>query len=407
MDSASHNPSSDTICSHFGECGGCESQDLSYVEQLSRKQEHLRELFKSYWTDEISVLPSPAIWNYRNKVDFSFVPKHYDEPPPKGFVRETVLGFNRKGKWYWPLEIDNCRIAPEGTERLLSAVRQWFVAQGLRAYDSRTKDGMLRALMVREGKRSGQHMVVIYTSRGNFPDASFVDAVQSAFPATSIYRGIFDGEARGAFADELVLLDGEAWIEEELRVPDAPVRKYRISPHSFFQTNSLATEVLYGEIRRWVKETAPSVLYDLYGGTGGIALSCSDLVPVIRSVESVESATEDGEHNAKANGVDNVHFETAKMKNYLLAVVNSGGMESSSAAVVDPPRAGMNPKALRRLIEAHPPRILYVSCKPTVLAEDFAVLLETYELTGLSAVDLFPHTAHVEVLAELRGTRSY
>lgn len=393
------------LCPHFGECGGCASQDIAYDTQLVNKQAALQTLFDGLWDAPIAIKPSPVIWNYRNKVDFNFAPRQYPEPPPKDFQRETVVGFTRKGQWYWPLDVTECRIGPEGTPALLDAVRNWYRKEGLHAFDSRKKQGLLRVLLVREGKRTGERMVGLFTSEGDFDRQGFVDAVQAAFPAHSIYHGISRGTARGAFADELELLHGAPTIHEEILVPDGgEFRKIRfsISPMSFFQTNTLATETLYGEIRNWVKKISPTTLYDLYGGAGGIAFSCSDLVETVRSIENEPAATRDGQSNAKENNIDNVFFTTEKMRNYLRILSESGGMETNSAVVVDPPREGMTPKPLKRLLECRPPHILYVSCKPTVLREELDQILQVYELTSLAAVDLFPHTPHVEVLAALR-----
>ncbi len=393
------------LCPHFGDCGGCESQDAPYPEQLQRKEAALRELFAGHWDQAIPVTPSPAIWHYRNKVDFNFGLRQYPEPPPKDFERETLLGFTRKGKWYFPLDIIDCHIAPEGVDGLLDSVRSWYRRLGLRAYDSRSKQGFLRTLLVREGRRTGERMVAVFTSPGDFDRKGFVEAVQSAFPAHSIYHGVYRGGARGTFADQMHLIEGAPTIQESLQIPDdggARELQFRISPFSFFQTNTLGAEVLYAEIRRWVREVSPGILYDLYGGAGGIAFSCADLVNTVRSVESEETATKDGEHNAVQNGIDNVFFTTERMKNYLRYVAESGGMETSSAVVADPPREGMTPKPLKRLIQSRPPHIMYVSCKASVLAEELPKFLEVYDLTRLWAVDLFPHTPHVEILATFR-----
>lgn len=405
IDPAVLTPTASDLCPHFGECGGCATQDIPYPEQLVQKQTKLKELFASYWEKDIPIVASPQPWNYRNKVDFSFGLKRYDEPPSKDFERETVLGFNRKGKWYWPIQIDDCRIGPEAATPLLHSVRQWSEAQGLRAYDSRKGEGFLRVLLVREGKRTGDLMVMLLTSPGPFDGDTFVQAVLDATNATSIYRGIYNGSARGVFAEEVELLYGSETIEEELRIPikdGERTLRFQISPFSFFQTNTLATELLYAEIRRWVQQVQPKILYDLYGGAGGIAFTCADCVDLVRSVESVEEASLDGEHNAVLNGIENVFFETHKMKNYLLNVLASGGMEPTSAVVLDPPRAGMTPKARKRLVEARPPDILYVSCKPAIFRDELEHLLDTYTLTDLRAHDLFPHTPHVELLASLK-----
>ena len=248
----------------------------------------------------------------------------------------------------------------------------------------------------------GERMVVLITTEGDLDKSAFVEAVQSAYPAASIQWGVYRGVADVAFAEETEVLHGGAAIEEQLEVLDGRgerVLRFRLSPFSFFQTNTLGAERLYGMIRRWVAEAAPQVLYDLYGGGGGIALSCADLVGQVWSVESVSAATEDGRHNTAQNGADNVEFVTQRVKNYLQALRGGDGMAADSAVIVDPPRSGMVPKALRRLVELRPPKVLYVSCNPAILATQLSVLLGAYRLDDLRAIDLFPHTEHVEALA--------
>lgn len=396
---------SDPRCAYFGACGGCQMQDQPYEEQLAIKQTRLQDLVSKFWDAPIPVHASPVQWNYRNKIDMNWALKQYDEKPPDDFVRDTLLGFNKKGKWYFPLDIDECSIAAESSTSLTKAMRAWAKEHDYRAADRRTENGILRILLHRESRRTGEGMVVLITTDGEMDEQSFVDAVRAVYPATSIYRGIYRGTARGAFADELVLLHGSPTIDEVLHVPDGDgIRqlRFRISPFSFFQTNTLGSEVLYGIIRDWVKEINPSILYDLYGGAGGIAFSCSDLVDLVRSVEVVESATADGEYNAQTNNIENVFFTTSKIRGYLQQINEQGGMESNSAAIIDPPREGMTPKPLERLVRAAPPDILYVSCKPSVFAEELEVFTERYEITSMEAVDLFPQTDHVELVTALR-----
>lgn len=395
----------DDLCPYFGECGGCQIQDVDYLAQLKHKEEVLKGLFADYWSGDICVLPSPIQFHYRNKIDMNFARKQYEEKPPDDFVRETLLGFNKKGKWYFPLDIEECRIGPASTTVLTAAVRSWIQEHDYRAADRRSEDGILRVLLHRESKRTGEGMVVLITSEGELDTDSFAAMVRSVYPAVSIYRGIHRGTARGAFADELELLYGKEHIDEELHIPDGDsVRKlrFRISPFGFFQTNTLGAEVLYGLIREWVKEVSPSILYDLYGGAGGIAFACSDLVDLVRSVEVVESATRDGEYNARVNGIDNVFFTTDKIRRYLQNVIGHGGMEANSAVVVDPPREGMTAKPLRRLIQCAPSDIMYVSCKPSVFAEELSEFTKQYRIASMKAVDLFPHTEHVELIAALK-----
>jgi 23S rRNA (uracil1939-C5)-methyltransferase len=387
-------------CSHFGDCGGCLSQDVPYEIQLANKASELAALFEPFWTQPITVVPSPVIWHYRNKIELNFGRMHYPEPPPRDFVKETVLGFKKRGKWYWTLDNDECRIASPELPELLVSLRDWHKAAKLRAFDSRRRDGLLRHLLVREGKRTGERMIALLTSPGDVETDAFVDAVSRAYPATSILWGVNKSPGDQAKADEIITLFGEPYITEELHV-QRPLT-FRLSPFSFFQTNTLATEVLYGRIRDWCQSVAPKVLYDLYGGMGGIAFSCADLVETVSSVESWREASVDGEYNAALNAIDNVTFTTAKVEVYLKQLETElGEMPSDCAVILDPPRAGLHPKALRRLIGLRPPKILYISCKPTVLAQDLESFVEVYKLDDLSAVDLFPHTPHIEVLASL------
>ncbi len=399
-------PPVESRCPYFGECGGCSAQDVPYDRQVQAKSEKLGQLFEAYWTDPILVEPSPECWHYRNKLDLNFGRKHYPEPPPKDFPRETVLGFKRAGKWYWTLDIEECHIGPKGIDSLLSGVRHWARERELTAFSSKARDGFLRILLVREGKRTGERMVVLITNADELDTESFVRTVQDAFPSQSIQHAIFTGRAEIAAADAITVLEGKPTIDEVLEVPDGsePRRlRFRLSPFSFFQTNTYATEKMYGIVREWVKESRPQFLYDLYGGSGGIALSCSDRVDRVVSVESVEDASVDGTHNAEVNGVDNVVFITQKVEDYLRDTLHAQkAFQSSSLVVVDPPRAGLHPKALKRLVALEPPEIVYASCKPRALADEIPTLLAHYDLIAMQAVDMFPHTEHVELLARFK-----
>lgn len=393
-------------CPHFGLCGGCASQDVDYPAQVAAKEAALRALLADHWDGPIPVTPSPVVWHYRNKVDPAFARMRYEEKPPADFVKETVLGFKRKGQWYWPLELDTCLIGPEGLAELFAAVRAWHKDAGLRAFDERSGDGILRHLLVRDAKRTGQRMVMLITTPGAPDLAGFVQAVRESFNADSIWHGVSTGSREVAQAEELHLLHGAPAIDETLHIPDGgKLRKlhFRISPFSFFQTNPRATENLYACIREWVREAPPRTLYDLYGGMGSIAFTCADLVDHVHSVESVQSASEDGRANAPRNGIHNVAFHTDVVERYLTRLRDQGGLPPDSAVIVDPARAGLHPKALKRLVELAPPRLLYVSCNPKLFARELPALLESHRLEWLRGFDLFPHTPHVELVAALRA----
>ncbi len=397
-------PSTLARCPHFGECGGCKSQDIPYDLQVAAKSAALGELFADFWTAPIEVNPSPVLWNYRNKIDPSFSRMRYPEPPPADFIRETVLGYKKKGQWFWPLDISECHIGPEGAGELLCATRQWYQEKDIRAWDERSNEGILRYLLVRDGKRSGEKMVVLITHEGELDCDPFVELAQSVYGATSVYRGFYTERSDVATAERLEVLAGDAHITETLQLADGDGQRnlsFRISPLSFFQTNPLATENLYGAIREHVRALAPPSLYDLYGGAGGIAFSCSDLVEKVWSVEEVIPATEDGRYNAEVNGIDNVEFITAKTETYLVNQ-RPGGLAPGATVILDPPRSALHPKALKRLMEFQPENLIYVSCNPKLLARELAVLSEVYDIASLEAFDLFPHTPHVEALAVLK-----
>jgi 23S rRNA (uracil1939-C5)-methyltransferase len=387
-------------CPHFEDCGGCQHQNLSYEAQVAAKARTLEERFAPFWSDAIPVEPSPEIWHYRNKIDPSFAGKYYEEPPPKGFQREVVLGF--KKRWYWTIDLDECLIAPEGAPALIARVREWAREQGYPPYNARNGQGLLRMLLVREGKRTGERMVVLVTNEGDVDADGFTAAVRESFPAHSVQHAVFTQKSDVLGADRLETWEGGEHIHEALVIGEDERRiQFRISPLSFFQTNTLGAEKLYAQVRAWIAEAPTPQIYDLYGGSGAFAFVCADLADTIDSIEEVPSATDDGRHNAILNDIGNVQFTNAKVEHYLRDVLaGEHTFDTESTVIADPPRPGFQPKALRRLLELGPKHLVYISCKHTELLREMPDLLTRYRLTDLRAVDMFPHTGHVEVLAK-------
>ncbi len=392
------------LCLHFGDCGGCKTQDVPYPKQLERKAERLRGLFAKVWTQAIPITGSPEIWHYRNKVEFKFDRKYYEKPPPADFERETVLGFRKPGCWYWTFDVEECRIFSPVVGDVLSAVRDWYRTQGLQSFHNRQQTGWLKHLVLRESKRTGDRLAILVTAPGEHDATSIVPVLQSAAKFTGICHGVQFGTPDAAYADQLHLLAGKHYLGEILQVPGAgPKRElwFRISPFGFFQVNPPATELLYGAIRTTVAELQPDFVYDFYGGAGGIALSISDLVPEVLSVESFAPATADGKVNAQLNRVTNIDFQTSTTEAWLGRAKFGGTFRSEATVILDPPRSGLHPKALRRLSELTPKTIIYVSCNPKLMARELPELMPQYRLESLQAFDLFPHTPHVEALAVL------
>lgn len=420
-------PEQPAPCPHFGSCGGCTIQDLPYEAQLERKRRWIESLFQACHPGPVDIIPSPVLFHYRNKIDPAFTPEWFDSPPPPETPRRPVLGFKARGRWFRPIALRDCLIGPSGLSQLFAAVREWVAREQLPAWDNRRNTGLLRNLLIREARRTGQRMVMLITSSGQVNTDTFTKTVLSVWPDAAVLRGIFSGRGEVAAAEWIETLHGPPGITEVLRIRDCPGRnwwpgpeaaltgieqeqasrppalemRFRISPMSFFQTNTLATERLYACIRFWVRAVQPSVLWDLYGGMGTIALSVSDLVEQIDSVEEVASAVEDGRRNAQAAGVTHIHFHQARVRAWLKTQIAAGGLPPDCAVIVDPPRAGLTPKVIERLLTLAPRHLLYVSCNPPVLARELQPFLECYRLASLNAVDMFPHTPHVEAVAAL------
>ncbi len=369
-------------CAHFGECGGCRRQDLSYEAQLEAKKEILEELFGV----SVPLHPSPDTWYYRNKMEFSFGDVY--PPPPEG-EDDILLGLKERGKWYRVLNLSECHLLSPETPALLDAVHAWARKEGLAPYNVRRHVGFLRHLLVREGKNSGDRMVLLLTAEGELPRDTFVEAVGSVYPATTILPGRHTGRADAALLEEVEILTGPGTIDDTLLG-----KTFRISPNSFFQTNTRGAEVLYTLIRDWIGDLRPERILDLYCGGGAIGILLADLCREVVGVELVEEAVEDARFNARENGVGNIEFVTGKVEKVLRDW--TGEVDT---VILDPPRAGMHPKALKAVLEMSPPRILYVSCNPKNFAKDREKILESYRMARIEGVDLFPHTDHVEAVA--------
>ncbi|MBI4422730.1 MAG: 23S rRNA (uracil(1939)-C(5))-methyltransferase RlmD [Elusimicrobia bacterium] len=382
-------------CGHFGECGGCQLQDRAYDEQLVLKAERVAALLAPLgWTKPVPAHASPDAWYYRNKMEFSF--QDVFPAPPLG-QDYLLLGLKRRNRWDKVMNLTECHLLSPEAPKLLAGVHAWALRENMEPYNLHKQQGFLRHLVVREGKNTKDRMVMLVTNPGKLPEKSFVEAVRAAYPATSVLWGVNGRSADVARSDKLQRLFGEDHITEELLG-----RKFRISPFSFFQTNSRGAGALYTLLREWLQELAPKNLLDLYCGSGAISLCVADLCERVLGVELVESAVLDARHNAQTNAVTNAEFMAAKTEE-LLPVLAAQNLEIDTV-ITDPPRCGMHPdaaKALRSMGAAH---VIYVSCNPKALAEDIRRIGEYYSLERVECVDLFPHTDHVETVALLRST---
>lgn len=379
-------------CRHFGTCGGCSLQDKSYPEQLKQKQDAVRSALSGFdGLPALDILGAPSPWNYRNKMEFSFGDVY---PPEEG--RWLKLGLKPKGRWYEVLDLEECLLPSPQAAALLAAVRSWAQREKIPPYNSHKKEGVLRHLVIREAKNRPERMVVLVTTDGLIAKNSFINAVLSCYPATTILLGSNAKASDTAVSDSLDVIMGPGHITETLYFPDGAV-DYRISPHSFFQTNTAGTEILYGLLRSWVRGLGTGLVLDLYCGGGGIALSVAGAARKVVGVESNVAAVRDAKANAERNGITNCEFYHASVETILPSLLDM----RPAAVIVDPPRAGLHAQAAAILGEMAPPVIFYVSCNPQSLARDLKTLLPRYRVEELRCVDLFPHTDHIETVARL------
>jgi len=374
-------------CRHFGSCGGCALQDRSYEDQLALKAARVAGLLSPLGLKVDKAHASPEIWYYRNKMEFSFG----DVYPPVAGGPTTLLGLKAKGRWFDVLNLHECHLLSKEAGALLDSVRSWAEEMKVPPYNSRKHTGFLRHLVVREAKNGSDRLVSLVTAPGELPKESFLKAVHAVYPATTTLWGVNGKVSDTAIPDSSGVLEGPGHIVETLRFPDQGIR-YRISPQSFFQTNTLGAQTLYGVLRDWAKKSGATKLLDLYCGGGGIALSVAGVCDEVAGVESNPHAVEDAKANAALNGLDNAKFFAGQVETLLPSLIAMG----AQAAIVDPPRAGLHKKAVEVLAAQGPETLFYVSCNPEALARDLGLLKDSYSAKRIEVVDLFPHTEHVE-----------
>jgi 23S rRNA (uracil1939-C5)-methyltransferase len=378
-------------CQHYPACGGCRFQDLEYSAQLAQKQGQVRDAFQRLAgipeppLEEI-VPCTPDIFHYRNKLEYSFT------QTPSG----PALGFHKAGRWDEVLDIQKCWLTTDLGNGLREAVRDWAREEGLEAYSQEDGTGYLRHLVVREGRNTGQALVQLVTAAGEkFERGYFVDVCRRFPEIRSVHWSVNETPAEITNLPT-ELLWGEEWIEEELSG-----LRFRVRPNAFLQTNTSMAEKLYALAREAAQLTGDETVWDLYCGIGTIGLSMAAKALTVWGIEVSEESVACALENAEINGITNAAFFAGNVGQVVAERLDRSG--APGVVVVDPPRAGLAGKALRRLGAIEAPRIVYVSCNPTTLASDVKVLRGEYgyELLRVTPVDMFPHTPHVENVALL------
>lgn len=394
----------EAACPHFADCGGCTYQSLSYEDQLKLKSEQVKELLdeailgQGYEYEFEEILPSPRVYGYRNKMEFSFGDAYKDGP--------LSLGMHKRGSFYDIVTVDDCRIAERDFCLILKATLEFFETREIPFYHKMQHEGYLRHLLVRKGAKSGEILAdLVTTTQTDWADAE-EKVLQEwkemllALPLEGSIKGILhtknDSLADVVQNDGTDILYGQDHFREELLG-----LQFKISPFSFFQTNSLGAEVLYEKARSYVGETKDKVIFDLYSGTGTIAQILAPVAKKVIGVEIVEEAVEAAKVNAALNGLENCDFIAGDVLKVLDEIE-----EKPDFIMLDPPRDGIHPKALEKIIAYDVDHLVYISCKPTSLARDLE-LLQTrgYRVVKAGCVDMFPWSANVETVCLLKKNR--
>jgi 23S rRNA (uracil1939-C5)-methyltransferase len=380
----------DAPCAHYPACGGCRFQDLAYDAQLAAKERWVADSL-----ERLAGLANPPLepivgavsqFHYRNKMEYSFTEK--DDAP--------TLGLHRAGRWDEVLEIEKCWLTSDLGNAIRNRIRDWAREERLPAYDQATQEGYLRHLVVREGRNTGQALVQLVTARGErFDRERLIEVLTEVPEVRSIHWSVNRGPAEVTNLPT-ELLWGEDAIEEEIGG-----LRFRVRPNAFLQTNTEMAERLYGIARDLASLEGGETVYDLYCGIGTIGLSMASSALTVWGIEISEESVACAIENQELNAVGNAAFFAGNVGEVLRELRDRAG--DPDVVVVDPPRAGLAGKALKRLGEIGAPRIVYVSCNPTTLAGDLKRLSDDYgyRLVTAQPVDMFPHTPHVECAALL------
>lgn len=396
----------DSACPHFGACGGCIYQTLPYEEQLKLKSGQVKKLMDDAIDgaceyEFLGIKPSPKQYEYRNKMEFSFGDEYKDGP--------LALGMHKRGSFYDIVTVTDCQIVDADFRTVLKATLKFFQEHGQKFYHRLSHEGYLRHLLVRKAAKTGEILIDLITTTQN-PGSSVTEEELLQAWADVLCGLSLDGTIRGilhtrndSVADVVKnegtdILYGEDFFYEELLG-----LRFKISPFSFFQTNSLGAEVLYSTARDFIKEQNSldgKTVFDLYSGTGTIAQMLAPVCKEVVGVEIVEEAVEAAKENAALNGLSNCRFIAGDVLKVLDEV-----LEKPDYIVLDPPRDGIHPKAITKIIDYGVENMIYISCKPTSLARDLEIFLaHGYTVGKICCVDMFAATPHAETICTLHKT---
>jgi 23S rRNA (uracil1939-C5)-methyltransferase len=391
------------LCQHFGVCGGCQWQHVSYDTQLAAKERlvlekliHIGHLQAPHVTPILAANPTEY---YRNKLEFTFSNNRWlsaAEIQEQAQLDRNALGFHKPGYFDKIVDITHCYLQPAPSNAIRDTLAQFSKARGLSFYDVRQHSGLLRNLIIRT-TTPGEVMVIVQFGQAATDKIDQVmHHLQTQFPQLTSLQYVVNTKRNETFYDlQVHLYHGQPYITEQI-----DSFKFRIGPKSFFQTNTVQAQVLYRKIQELAGLHDDEILYDLYTGVGSIAIFLSQDARHVVGIDVTEAAITDAQANARLNDVLNTTFVAGEVEKLLDAqFLSTHG--KPHVIVTDPPRAGMHPRVIEQLLHIAPERIVYVSCNPATQARDIALLGEQYKLVIAQPVDMFPHTSHVENIALL------
>ena len=397
----------DAFCEHFGICGGCKWQNLPYKEQLKFKQQevldNLSRIGKIDLPEANHILPSEKTEFYRNKLEFTFSNKRYltfDEINSKDDIDRTpALGFHVPRLFDKIVDINKCHLQAEPSNAVRLAIKDYAFANDLSFFDIRNQEGFLRTLIIRTSTTGDVMVIVVFYHEDVEKREGLMAHLADKFPEITSLMYVINEKGNDTIGDQdVIVYKGVDHIFEQMED-----LKFKIGPKSFYQTNSEQAYELYSKTREFANIQKDEVVYDLYTGTGTIANFVARQAKKVIGIEYVPEAIEDAKLNSEINGIDNTDFFAGDMKNVLNAefIAEHGHPDMM---IVDPPRAGMHADVVETILQAAPNRIVYVSCNSATQARDLEMMDHAYKVTKIQAVDMFPHTHHVEniVLMEKR-----
>lgn len=394
-------------CPHFGTCGGCRWQNLIYSEQLAAKQQQVKDNLERLGHVDCSgmqpICGSEEIFYYRNKLEFTFSTRAWHElpPSPDDAPEPGALGFHIPTLFDKVLNIEHCALQQDLSNQIRLAVRDYAIAHGIPYYDIRNHTGCLRNLIIRN-TITGEWMVVVVIAEYYPGWEGLMEHLRDTFPKITSLQYIFNDKMNDSYADlPSVTFAGADHVKEEMEgYGGAAPLHFTIRPQTFYQTNSRQAQRLYSYVAQFAEVGKTDVIYDLYTGTGTIALFLARMCQRVVGIEYVEDSVIAARENALQNGIGNTEFYAGDMAKVLTPefVAEHGRPD---IVVTDPPRAGMHEKVVEQLLAMQPRKIIYVSCNPATQARDLELLASHYKVARIQPVDMFPHTQHVENIAEL------